>query len=222
MSKVLVVAVHPDDETLGCGGTLLKHKSAGDELYWLIATTISKEQGFPEQEILNREKIIEKVFKTYKFNKLYNLSIHTTKVDQEPMNTLIKMLTNVFSEVQPDIIYLPFAFDIHSDHRIIFDASFSCTKSFRFPFIKRLLMMETISETEYTPPFQCRQYCPNVFVDISPFFEKKLEIMSLYRSEMKNHPFPRSIENIKALAILRGAQAYCNYAESFVLLKEFV
>jgi LmbE family N-acetylglucosaminyl deacetylase len=122
--------------------------------------------------------------------------------------------------VQPNIIYLPFKGDVHSDHRKIFEASYSCTKSFRYPFIKKIYMMETLSETEFATSTKEDCFIPNVLVDISGHMEKKIEIMKIFKSEIAPHPFPRSERNLRALATFRGAAAGCDYAESFVLLKE--
>jgi len=81
-------------------------------------------------------------------------------------------------------------------------------------------MIETLSETEFSPSTIQDAFIPNVFVDISQFFEKKMEIMKVYDSEIGDHPFPRSLRNLKALSTFRGATAGCEYAESFMLLKE--
>lgn len=215
-NKALVVAVHPDDETLGCGGTLLKHKANGDEIHWLICTTIDEHHNYYEQ----REKELKIVNKMYDFNSVYNLRLKTMQVDEYSMSELIGAISKVINEVQPNIIYLPFKGDVHSDHRKIFEASYSCTKSFRYPFIKKIYMMETLSETEFAPSTKEDSFVPNVFVDISEFFEKKIAIMKIFESEIAGHPFPRSEQNLKALSTLRGATCGCEFAESFVLLKE--
>lgn len=81
-------------------------------------------------------------------------------------------------------------------------------------------MYEIISETEFAPPFQNNAFVPNCFSDISKYLDKKISIMQIYNGEMKEHPFPRSIDNLKALAIFRGATAGVKYAEAFMVLKE--
>ncbi len=216
MSKVLVVAVHPDDETLGCGGTLLKHKFNNDSINWLICTTLDKNHQYYNK----REKEIEKVSKLYSFDEVYNLRLKTMQVDECTMSFLIQSISDIINKIKPDILYLPFKGDVHSDHRKIFEACFSCTKSFRYPFIKKVYMMETLSETEFAPSTKEDSFVPNVFVDISDFFNDKIEIIKLYESELGSHPFPRSLRNIESLAVLRGATAGCQYAESFMLIKE--
>ena len=217
MNKVLVVAVHPDDETLGCGGTLLKHKFNGDEIHWLIATEMKDSEG-----VKQRDNEIDKVGIFYDFDSVNRLGLSTTKVDEYSVNDLITKISFVINKVKPNIIYLPFKSDVHSDHKYIFDAAYSCTKVFRHPFIKKIYMMETLSETEFSLSTKEDSFVPNVFVDISEFMDKKIKLMNIYESEIGKHPFPRSERNIRALATYRGATSGCNYAESFMLLKEII
>ena len=82
--------------------------------------------------------------------------------------------------------------------------------------------METLSETEFASSTKEDSFVPNMFVDITDFIERKIEIINIYKSETGPHPFPRSERNIRALAIFRGATAGCEYAESFTMLKEIV
>lgn len=215
-NKILVVAVHPDDETLGCGGTLLKHKANGDKIHWLICTTLNKNNSYYKK----REKELIKVSKLYNFDSIHQLQFETTKVDQYSMSELIKNISVVINKLKPNIIYLPFKEDVHTDHKKLFEASYSCTKSFRYSFIKKIYMMETLSETDFAPSFKEDSFIPNTFVDISRYITKKIKIMKVYKSEIKKHPFPRSEKNIRALATFRGSTAGCKFAESFMLLKE--
>ncbi len=220
MNKVLVIAVHPDDETLGCGGTLLKHKASGDEVHWLIATDIKESEGFNKTMVLKRNAEIKEVEKLFDFNSVNKLSLSTMKVDEYSVSELISKISSVVNKVKPNIIYLPFKGDVHSDHKHIFDAAYSCTKSFRYPFVKKIYMMETLSETEFSSNIQTGGFIPNVFIDISKFIDKKIKIMKAYNNEISKHPFPRSERNIRALATFRGASAGCEYSESFMLIKE--
>lgn len=215
-NKVMVIAVHPDDETLGCGGTLLKHKANSDEIHWLICTNYNKDH----QDFSKREKEIEEVNSLYGFDSISKLELQTMNVDKYSMGEIIDKISNAINSIKPNILYLPFKGDVHSDHRKIFEASYSCTKSFRYPFIKKIYMMETLSETEFAPSSNCEQFIPNVFNNITQFIDKKIEIMNVYQSEVGEHPFPRSEKNIRALATFRGATCGCEYAESFMLLKE--
>ena len=222
MNRVLVVAVHPDDETLGCGGTLLKHKSNNDEIHWLIVTDIKELEGFDKSTIEKRKNEIDTVKRLFNFDSVSKLGLSTAKIDEYSMSSLIEMISSVINKVKPHIIYLPFKGDIHSDHKHVFNAAYSCTKSFRYPFIKKIYMMETLSETEFSLSTKDESFIPNVFVDISDYMDKKIEAMKIYKSEIGNHPFPRSEKNIRALATFRGATSSCDYAESFMLIKEIL
>jgi N-acetylglucosamine malate deacetylase 1 len=219
MKKIIVIAAHPDDEILGAGGTLLKHKHNGDLLSWLIVTKVSEEHGFSKQRVLTRQNEIEKVKKMAGFSSIYQLNYPTMSLNSESVNKMIPEISSIFLEFEPEIIYVMNRSDAHSDHRYTFDAVVACTKSFRYPFIKKVLMYECISETEFAPPLPEKAFIPNYFVDISDFFDKKIEIMQVYESEMGEHPFPRSIENIKSLAVFRGASVGVKYAESFQIVK---
>lgn len=216
-NKVIIVAPHPDDETLGIGGTLLKHKANNDDVYCIFVTNIDEKHGF-DKEIVNQRQIeIDKVSKLYGFNKIYKLNFPTATLTQKDMFDLISKISNIFKDIEPNIIYLPNKFDVHSDHRIIFDATYSCTKSFRYPYIKKILMYETVSETEFGSG---SAFLPNYFVNISEYLNKKIEIMKIYKSEVQEFGKPRSLENIKSLAIFRGSMINAKYAEAFHLIKE--
>lgn len=222
MNKIMFVAPHPDDETLGCGGTILKHRAQGDEIYWLIMTNISTEEGYDKEKVQNRQQEIERVAIEYGFKDVFKLDLPTTKLDVVERSEVIKKLGNVIYKIMPEVVYLPSRNDVHSDHKVTFDVVISSTKTFRCPFIKKVLMYETISETEFAPPLQDSFFIPNSFSDISEFLDKKISIMKIYKNETGDHPFPRSEENITALATFRGATAGVRYAESFVLLKEIL
>lgn len=220
MSTVLVVAVHPDDETLGCGGTLLKHQNNNDELHWLIVTTIRGVSGFTGHQAEARAKVINQVGRAYGFAGIHSLDFASTKLDALPKRELVEAFSSVFSRVKPQTIYLPFLYDVHSDHRAAFEAAFSCVKSFRRPEVERVLMMETLSETEFAPALPGSGFIPNVFVNISEYSAKKLEILQMYESEIAPPPFPRSVANVKALATYRGSTAGFEAAEAFMLMLE--
>lgn len=222
MSKVLVVAVHPDDETLGCGGTILKHKAQGDEIYWLVVTGPIKgdHPAFTDEFIAKRNALVDRVADAYGFNETIKLNLPTQKLHAVDLKDIIVKVADVFKRIQPDTIYMMYNNDVHSDHRVAFDAVYSCTKSFRYPFINSILMIEALSETEFSLATQATAFVPNVYVDITKYIDKKLEIMGLYDTEIMQEPYPRSLSSIKALARVRGSRAGVMYAEAFQLLYE--
>ena len=219
MSKILVIAPHPDDETMGCGGALFKHKAEGDDIYWLIITGISQEGGWQEKVVKKRDNEIDAVAEKYGFSDVFNLRLPTTKMDTLPVSDLIGEISNVYKKVAPDIIYMPFAYDVHTDYQIIAKALQSTLKWFRYPHIKKVYMYETPSETEFNF-VENRIFSPNVFVNISQYLEDKIETMKIYEGEMGVFPFPRSEKAIRSLAALRGSQSGFESAEAFELVYE--
>ena len=217
--KVVVISAHPDDEIIGCGGALLKHKSNGDEISWIIITNVFEHQGFTKERIESRQQEIEKVKIMTGFSSVHKLDYPTMRLDSSSTNKMIPQISGLFNEIKPEVIYVMNRSDAHSDHRVTFDAVVACTKSFRYPFIKKVLMYECISETEFAPALPERVFQPNYFVDVTNYFDKKIEIMKVYESELGEHPFPRSIRNIEALAVFRGASVGVEYAEAFQLIK---
>ena len=219
MNKVLVISPHPDDETLGCGGTLIRHKKEGDEIHWLIMTNVNSSE---KKSHSVKEKEIREVSKAYNFDSTSRTKFLTSELDSAPRKEIIQVISKVFEEIQPNYLYLPFKNDIHSDHSIVFDAAASCTKSFRYPYVKKVMIYETISETEFAIRPDKEQFKPNLWIDISDYIDEKIEIMSLYESEIGKEPFPRSEQNIRSLAKFRGSTVGALSAEAFILLKEII
>jgi N-acetylglucosaminylphosphatidylinositol deacetylase family protein len=219
MRNIVVISAHPDDEILGVGGTLLKHKKNGDKIYWLITTNIFENQGFSKERISSRQKEIKKISEALSVEKVFMLNYPTMSLSTSTLIEMVPKISKIFIEIEPEIVYCLNRSDAHSDHRITFDAVMACTKSFRYPFIKQVLMYECISETEFAPQLPEKVFIPNYFVDISSFLEEKMNLMKIYESELGNHPFPRSLKNIEALATFRGASVGVEYAEAFQLIK---
>lgn len=218
MKKILVIAPHPDDETLGCGGTLLKHQSKKDKISWCIVTFGNKDMGHDNAHMKKWDKIVNEVKKKYKMTDVFKLGYPTGALDQVPFHSLIDSIKKVIKKVKPDIIYINFSHDIHTDHQIIFQSFMSAVKNFNFPNVKKILLYETPSETEFAINKENITFVPNYFVDISKFLDKKLSIFSIYKSEVMKNNFPRSIKNIQALAKYRGGRIGKKYAEAFMLV----
>lgn len=221
--KTLVVAPHPDDELLGCGGTLLRRVAEGGTVAWLLMTAITEEGGWSRERIEQRAREIEKVRDGLGIapQHLYRLDFPTAQLDQQPMDTLVSRVSQVFRDFEPEEVLLPHPGDAHSDHRVTFDAVSACTKWFRYPSVRRVLTYETLSETDAGLD-PVRVFHPNVFVDISDYLERKIELMQVYESEMGEFPFPRSQRALRALADIRGTQCGFSAAEGFTLLRQSV
>ena len=217
--KTLVIAPHPDDEVLGVGGTLLRRKAEGAELAWLIVTGISTANGWNQEQVERRANEITRVSAVFGFHHVFKLDFPTTQLDRIPVGDLVGAISDVFKAFQPEEVFVPHPSDVHTDHRAVFDAAAACTKWFRYPSVKRVLAYETLSETDFGLGTELG-FRPNVFVDIAPFLEGKLQAMDIYASEMAPFPFPRSHEVLRALAKVHGARSGYHAAEAFQLLRE--
>jgi LmbE family N-acetylglucosaminyl deacetylase len=219
--RTLVIAPHPDDELLGCGGTLLRRRAEGGTVGWLLMTSITADGGWSAEQTRQRAFQIERVREGLSIapENLYQLGFNPADLDKIPMNILVPRLADVFNDFQPEEVFLPHPGDAHSDHRITFEAACACTKWFRYPSVKRVLTYETLSETD-SGLDQSRCFHPTSFVDICEYLERKIELMGIYESEIGIFPFPRSELAMESLARLRGAQAGFMAAEAFVVLKE--
>jgi len=217
--KTLVITPHPDDETLGCGGTLLRRKAEGGSLAWLIVTAMTEQDGWTAEQVRTRDAEIDRVADMYPFDSVFRLDFPTTRLDTLPMAEIIGGIADALKQFQPNELLIPHPADVHTDHRVVFDAATACSKWFRHAYVKRVLAYETVSETEFGfasgSTFQ-----PNVFVDITNHLERKLAIMGVYASELGDFPFPRSLEAIRAKAQVHGATSGFAAAEAFQLLRE--
>jgi LmbE family N-acetylglucosaminyl deacetylase len=219
LGRTLVVAPHPDDEILGCGGTLLRRKAEGGALGWLIVSGMTETAGWSIDRIRARDAEIASVASLIGFDQVFNLRLPASRLDEIPVADQVAAFSAVFKSFAPEEVLVPHRGDVHSDHRITFDAVAACAKWFRYPSVRRVLAYETVSETEFGLSADT-MFRPNFFVDIGQYVERKLEIMSVYQSELGEFPFPRSIRAIRALAEWRGSCAGYMAAEAFELLRE--
>lgn len=219
MKRVIVVAPHADDETLGCGGTLLRHIKEGDEVHWLLVTDLSEALGYTALDVERREKVIAAVTQRMGFRSVHRGGFPTTTLDTIGARDLVGFVSRAAAEVQPEIAYVPHQFDVHSDHRCVFEACMAAFKWFRSPGIRRIAAYETLSETEAGRGGSFR---PNLYVDISAYLDAKVDMLGLYGDELGEHPFPRSEHSVRSLSAYRGAAAGVQAAEAFESIWEAV
>ena len=201
MTRILVVSPHPDDETLGAGGYLLKERRSGkSQIYWLNITNMKEE--------VNRK---------FLFSDFFNLELEPAGLDKYDKKFLVQEIGRIFKIVKPNVVILPNASDAHSDHKIVFESVWGCTKAFRSPWIEKIMSMQILSETDYSCPEE--GFIPNFYVNIENELEDKIKIANIYKSEISDSPFPRNEEAIRALAVVNGAASYCKAAEAFRIIK---
>lgn len=222
MKTVLVVAPHADDETLGCGGTILKLIDQGYQVHWLLVTSMTNCTGYLNSQIKKRKAEILSVSKEYGFTETHELKFPTARLETLAKGEIIGSICQVVNKIKPEIVFTVYRNDAHSDHEIVFDAVMSATKSFRYPFVKKVLAYETISETDFGMKPEDGGFRPNVFIDIGRYLNQKLDILEIFESEVHDFPFPRSRKALESLAFVRGAQCNAEAAEAFMLIKEIL
>ena len=216
--KIMVISPHPDDETLGAGGSLLKLSNLGNEIYWMNVTDAGMGEHYSADFVKKRRIQINRIKQHYVFDRFINLRFPPAELNDGIKGELINYMGRVFDEMKPECLILPDYNDAHSDHRYVFEAAYACSKIFRRSFIRRILTMEIISETNFAMPYDI--FKPNLYIDITDYLDKKLEALKIYDTELDALPFPRSLEAIKAQAIIRGTEAGVLYAEAFRVIKE--
>ena len=216
--EILVIAPHPDDEVLGCGGTMAKHSEEGDEVHLCIVTK-AYTPDWSQNFISKRSKEIENACKVLGVKETQLLDLPTVKLDTIPQKDINQAIAKAVKNVNPDVVYIPYKGDLNMDHRIVYESSLVALRPMNNS-VKRILAYEVLSETEWGKPIA--SFYQNVYVDISKTLKKKLNAMKEYASELKTPPHPRSLAVIEALACKRGSEAGMMYAEAFMLLREAI
>jgi LmbE family N-acetylglucosaminyl deacetylase len=220
--KILVVSAHPDDETLGAGGTLARHIEAGDEVSWLI-TTAPHPDDWSQETITACDGQVTAVRQAYGFKALYDLRFPAARLEQVPKRPLIDGVMDALAQARPDRIYTVGGTDVHSDHLITFEALMLAAKPFRRdPPIGGIYAYEVLSSTEGAYGWRERPFVPNVYRDITGFLNRKAEIMALYGNQLQDDLQPRSQSAIRALARYRGATIGVESAEAFTAIREIL
>jgi len=219
--KVLIIAAHPDDETIGAGGTIARHASLGDDIFWCVVT-----QGYsppwPKKTLIKARKQIDKVQQVFGFKKVYRLEFPTVKLNSVPHIDLCNALQRVVNDIKPEIIYTTSRNDFNIDHRIVYDCTLVATRPLPGNSVRRVLSYEIGYTNHFGISSGASKFTPNVFVDITLYLEQKLIAMQCYETELCELPHPRSIEGISLLAKERGLSVGLEAAECFELVREML
>ena len=216
--KILIIAAHPDDEVLGCFGTVAKMVKEGDEAYTLIlgeGKTSRDEQRSIENKkaelnILNQE--IEKANSVINIKKTFIENFPDNRFDSVDLLDIVKAILKVKEEVKPDIIFTHYENDLNIDHQITYQAVVTATRPMEDESVKEIYSFEVLSSTEWNYPLS---FSPDLFFDISETIKLKKEAMKQYNSELCQFPHPRSIEGIELNAKYHGMRVGKAYVEAF-------
>jgi LmbE family N-acetylglucosaminyl deacetylase len=219
MGTVLVVAPHPDDEILGCGGTIARLASAGHAVHVAIATRGAPPR-YRQEEVEQVRREAADAHALLGVAQTHWLDHPAAELDRVPHAELNASMGALIATVQPDTLFLPFVGDIHLDHQLIFRSALVAARPNGWNAPTRLYAYETLSETNWSAPYVEPGFAPNVFIDIAETLERKLDAFACYRSQCRAFPNERSPEALRALAMLRGATVHRRAAEAFLLIRE--
>lgn len=221
--KILVFAPHPDDEIIGCGGTIARHVAGGDEVRVCVMTSGRP----PIYEITcaqwphNLYPEIEASHKMLGISHTYYLQFPAAMMDDVPRYEMNGKVSELIQDYKPDIVYMPHFGDLQKDHELTTEAIMVAARPKYAHKVRSVYAYETLSETEWNIPHLKNSFIPNVYIDVSDELEVKLRAMSCYQSQLSDFPNPRSIEAIEALAKIRGSTMCCKAAEAFMLIREY-
>lgn len=227
MKKILVVAAHPDDELLGCGGTLLYFKNKGYKIKIIFLSDGESSRDLNKFKIKKliqkRENQAELVSKKYKFARPIFGNFPDNKLDTVPFLEIVKFVEKEINNFKPEIIFTHFENDLNIDHQLTFKSVITATRPLSKTFVKKIYSFEIPSSTEFNFTRNKKKiFNPNYFVDISKFVHKKNNLLKIYKSELRSWPHPRSIKAINNLSKYRGSQIGIKYAEAFISIRELI
>ena len=222
--RILVVAAHPDDEVLGCGGTIAKHANQGDEVYCLIlgegiTSRYSQPREATEEELKQLKSEAEQAANILGIKKVFFRDFPDNRFDTVPLLEIVKAIEEVKDEVKPDIIYTHHQGDLNIDHQITFKAALTACRPLKGESVKEIYSFEIPSSTEWNSPDAGTYFIPNVFVDISVNFDKKIEALKAYKGESREYPHPRSPRAVELIARRWGVSVGRELVEAFRLVR---
>ena len=219
MKKILVIAPHPDDEILGCGGTMIKNIKAGNDVYVCVVT-----KGYPplfnESRVEQNRRDTIACHKAIGVKETFYLDFPSTRLETLERSEFNGKILDVVRRLTPDEVYIPHWGDMQKDHQMVAEACMVAVRPKYTPQVKRVYSYETMSETAWNAPNVQNEFMPNVFVDISDTLEDKKNALAYFKLQVSEFPDARSIEAIDALAKYRGALMNLRAAEAFMLIRE--
>jgi len=221
--KILIIAAHPDDEVLGCGGTIAKYAKDNNKIYCLFlgqgkaSRYKGKSSLKKEQAILKKEA--QKASQILGISQIFFEDFPDQQYDTIPLLKIIKSIEKMKKRIKPDIIFTHHQGDLNLDHQITFKAVLTACRPLKNETVKKLYSFEIPSSTEWSVPKRKSYFVPNVFVDISDTFNKKIEALKAYKSEIREYPHPRSLKGVEVIARHWGMTVGKELVEAFELVR---
>lgn len=216
MTKVLVIAAHPDDEILGAGGTLAKHVRSGAEVHALVLS-----EGVTSRYQADMASILrtaaEKSAQIIGFDSIQFLGLPDQRLDTLPLIEVTQAVEGIVQGIRPEIVYTHAFVDVNADHSVVAEAAWTACRPYATPWLRLFASFETPSSTEWALPVPDRGFHPQHFVDVSETLETKLRAMECYESELREYPHPRSSRALAERAAVWGSRIGVAAAEPFVV-----
>jgi len=222
--RILAIAPHADDETLGVGGTLARHAAEGDEVHVAVVTGHGDDPHplWPRTLWDGIRAEAARAMEVLGVRDLHFEEVPAALVADQPVHKLNRVVGGLVEKLQPEVLYVPFLYDLHKDHREIFHAASVAwrTSSATGRNVKAVYCYEVQSETHWNAPYLEAGFLPNTWVDITAHLETKLRALACYASQIRPAPDARSLEAVRALAVWRGSQQSMGAAEAFICVRQ--
>lgn len=227
-STILVIAAHPDDEVLGCGGTIARFTNQSWSIFSLIlGEGITARDS--KRNIKKRRKELDclkaQVYAANKIlgvKKVFAYDFPDNRFDSVPILQIIKKIEEVKKKVLPSVVYTHHFGDLNVDHRVTYDAVMTACRPLKQESVREIYSFEVPSSTEWTGPRRDMRFVPNRFIDISDTVDRKIKALKYYRREMLPYPHPRSVQGVMLLAKNRGLEVGLKYAEAFTTIRQII
>ncbi len=228
LKTILVVAAHPDDEILGVGGTVARHVAKGDQVYAMILGEGQTSRGEHREDI--SLDIVEELHKNtlesaqkIGYQDVFFAYFPDNRFDSIDLLDIVKTVEQMVHKLQPQIIYTHYSGDLNIDHQCTARAVLTATRPMADCCVEEILAFETLSSSEWNYDYSVQPaFCPNVFVDITNYYDQKEQAMNCYVSELCAFPHPRSLTGMDVLSRTRGMAAGMERAEAFMLMRRTV
>lgn len=217
---VMAIVAHPDDEVFGCGGTLVKHADAGDKVIIVTLTDgCSARASVKKENLLERQLAIKSVCQSLSA-KLICFDFDDNKMDKYPLLDIVKAIEPLINDYMPRRIYTHHHGDLNIDHSLCHQAVITACRPQRGCPVLEILAFEVSSATGWNTPITKNAFIPNVFIDISTVFEKKIALLDFYQEELRAYPHIRSKEALIIKDKYRGSEVGLYAAEAFFMLRQ--
>lgn len=222
--KILIVVAHPDDEVLGCGGTIARLTREEHEVYCMflgegITARYRQQEPAAEDELVQIRHEAEQVALLLGIKEVFFQNLPDNRFDDIPLLDIVKIIETLLDKLQPEVIYTHHGGDLNVDHRLTHQAVLTAARPIKDYPVHKIYAFEIPSSTEWA--FQQFEpvFHPNVFMDISETLETKIRAMQLYKSESRPFPHPRSPEALRAIAMKWGSTVGYEAAEAFEMVR---